>query len=177
MLDLCIATWGLFSAMIGSLHNSIHPLEMQIHPLKTVCSCPCGRVIKPVTHTVLSSTLWNAFVNVPSHTHSPLMYPTECICQRARSHTQSSHVPYGMHLSMCLVTCTVLSFTLRNAFVNVTGHTHSPHVPYGMHLSMCLVTCTVLSCSLWNAFVNVPGHTHSPLMYPTECVCQHTITH
>ena len=134
--------------------------------------------------------------NKTRHTHSPLKYPMECICQCAQSHTQSSHVPYGMHLSTCPVTHTVLSCSLRNAFVNVPGHMHSPliyptecicqcdwahaqssHVPYGMHLSMCLVTCTVLSCSLWNAFVNVTGHTHSPLMYPTECVCQHTITH
>ena len=28
-----------------SLHNSIHPPEMEIYPLKMVCGCPCGRVI------------------------------------------------------------------------------------------------------------------------------------
>ena len=31
-------------AMTGSLHNSIHPPEMNINPSKTVCGCPSGWV-------------------------------------------------------------------------------------------------------------------------------------
>ena len=46
----CLVMWGLFLAMISSMHNSIRPPEMEIHPLKTACDGPCGRVTKTVTH-------------------------------------------------------------------------------------------------------------------------------
>ena len=49
------------NVMKNSLHNSIHPLETEIYPLKMVCGCPCVGV----THT--------------GHTQSS--HPTECICQ------------------------------------------------------------------------------------------------
>ena len=35
----CIIMWGLSSAMINVLHNSIHPPEMEINPPKTACGC------------------------------------------------------------------------------------------------------------------------------------------
>ena len=38
--------WGHSSATISSLHNSIHPPEIEINHLKTTCGCPCVGVIK-----------------------------------------------------------------------------------------------------------------------------------
>ena len=38
--------WGQFSAMTSSFNNSIYPPEMKTHPLKMVCGCPCGGVVK-----------------------------------------------------------------------------------------------------------------------------------
>ena len=43
--------WGLFSAMVSFMHNTICPPEMERKPLKTACGCPCGRVTKRVTHS------------------------------------------------------------------------------------------------------------------------------
>lgn len=45
--------WALSSAMIGLLHNSIHPTEMETDPLNTVCGCPCG-LCKKNGHTQFS---------------------------------------------------------------------------------------------------------------------------
>ena len=42
----CIATLGPSSAMVNSLHNSVHPPELKTHPPKTVCGCPCGWVVQ-----------------------------------------------------------------------------------------------------------------------------------
>ena len=45
--------WGLSSARISSLHNSVY-----LNPPKTACGYPCGGVIKKkntVTHAVLST--------------------------------------------------------------------------------------------------------------------------
>ena len=43
MLLLCGDYFRLWKAYV---HNSIHPPEMEINPLKTVCGCPCDGVIK-----------------------------------------------------------------------------------------------------------------------------------
>ena len=59
---------GLFSAIISSLQNDIHTPEMETNPLKTACSCPCGRVMKTVTSTILSS------------------HPKECIYRRTTTY-------------------------------------------------------------------------------------------
>ena len=53
----------------SSVQNSIHTPEMETNPLKTACSCPCGRVMKTVTRTILSS------------------HPKECIYQRTTTYT------------------------------------------------------------------------------------------
>ena len=47
----CLVMWGLFSAMVSFMHNSICPPEMKRKPQKTACGCPCGRVTKRVTHS------------------------------------------------------------------------------------------------------------------------------
>ena len=59
----CIFTWGLSSALIRSLHKSIHALEMEINPPKRACGCPGGEVMKN-GHASNPLTPWNAFVNV-----------------------------------------------------------------------------------------------------------------
>ena len=51
----CINMRGLSSAGTGSLHNSIHPLEREINPLKMPCGCPCCGATKPATHAILLS--------------------------------------------------------------------------------------------------------------------------
>ena len=50
-----VVTRGLSSAMIFSLHSSTLPSEMERKPLKMVCGCLCGQVIKNklVAHTIL----------------------------------------------------------------------------------------------------------------------------
>ena len=58
--------WGLSSAMISSLRNSIHPPEMEKHPPKMARGCPHNRLINN-SHTCNLLTLWNAFVNVQLH--------------------------------------------------------------------------------------------------------------
>ena len=57
--------WGQFSAMTGSLHDSIHPPEMEINPPRMACGCPCGGVIKQPHSN--PRTLWNAWVSVQLH--------------------------------------------------------------------------------------------------------------
>ena len=62
----CIRYVGLSSAIIGFLHNSIHPPEMEVNPPKTECGCPCDNIIKTklkYDHTGIPLTLWNAPVN------------------------------------------------------------------------------------------------------------------
>ena len=46
VVKCCTVMWVLCSAMINSLHNSIHPPETERNLLKTACGCPCGRVKK-----------------------------------------------------------------------------------------------------------------------------------
>ena len=58
----CRVMWGLSSATISSLHNCIHPPEMEINPLKTAYGCTCVGVRKKQPHTQSSN-------------------PMECICQ------------------------------------------------------------------------------------------------
>ena len=78
----------------SSLHNSIHPPEMAINPLKITCGCPCGRVrnekkrkkenknkqtnktrknkqtTKTTMHTrIFPPNLWHAFSS--AHMHFP----------------------------------------------------------------------------------------------------------
>ena len=36
--------WGLCSALIISMHNNIHPPEIEVDPLKTAFGCPCGGI-------------------------------------------------------------------------------------------------------------------------------------
>ena len=56
------------SAKINSLHNSIHPREREINPLKMVCGCPCGRVLGENGHTDMQSSPYGiALVNVQLH--------------------------------------------------------------------------------------------------------------
>ena len=38
--------WGLSSAVISSLHNSLHPQQKETDLPKTACDCSCGGVIK-----------------------------------------------------------------------------------------------------------------------------------
>ena len=40
VVTCCIVMWALSSAMMSSLHNSIHPPVMEINPPKTACGCP-----------------------------------------------------------------------------------------------------------------------------------------
>lgn len=58
----CIVMWGLSSAIISSLRNSIHHPEMEMNPPEMACGCPHGIVI----------------IKKWSHTQSS--YPMECIC-------------------------------------------------------------------------------------------------
>ena len=63
ILSCSAVTWGLSSAMIiSSLNNSIHPLKIEINPLKMVCGCPCGGAIQKQSHVQSS-------------------HPMECSCQ------------------------------------------------------------------------------------------------
>ena len=41
----CTVTLGLSSSVTDSLHNNIHPLQVEIKPLKMVWGCPCDGVI------------------------------------------------------------------------------------------------------------------------------------
>ena len=56
----CVVMLGLSSARINSLHNSIHPPEMERIPPKVVCGCPCVGVVKAkVIHAVvLPDGIW-----------------------------------------------------------------------------------------------------------------------
>ena len=60
--------WGLFSAIISSLHDSIHPQLMEKNPPKTACGCPFGEVIKE-SHTCNPLVVWHAFVSVQLHVY------------------------------------------------------------------------------------------------------------
>ena len=55
--------WRLSSAMRNLLHNSVHPPEMEINPLKMVCSCPCGGVRKTTMHTMSHSGMHLSMYN------------------------------------------------------------------------------------------------------------------
>ena len=63
---------GTILSVISSIHNSIHPPEMEIIPPNTACGCPCGRIQnktnKQSSHTHNPLTLWNAFVKVQLYT-------------------------------------------------------------------------------------------------------------
>ena len=56
--------WGLSSARISSLHNSVY-----LNPPKTACGYPCGRVTKKIKngHSCKPLTLWNVLVSVQLH--------------------------------------------------------------------------------------------------------------
>ena len=63
--------WGLSSAVVSSLCNSVHPPELETNPLKMTCGCPRDGEIK--SHPLecfcqCAVSYWNAFVNVQSHT-------------------------------------------------------------------------------------------------------------
>ena len=60
----CIVMWGLSSAIISSLHNSIHHPEMEMNPPEMACGCPHGIVIIKNGHTHNPLTQWNVFVSV-----------------------------------------------------------------------------------------------------------------
>ena len=63
---LCSAQlYGRLSLLItSSLHNSVHPPEMEINPPKTALGCPRGRaMIIFNSHTCNPLILWNATVN------------------------------------------------------------------------------------------------------------------
>ena len=62
----CIVLWGLSSAMISSLHNSLYPPEMDKNPLMMVCGGTCGGLLKD-DHTCNRLILQHAFVNVLWH--------------------------------------------------------------------------------------------------------------
>ena len=64
-----IVMQGLSSVTIKSLHNSIHPPEMEINSLKMVCGC-----LKMVTHAIFSSygmhlSVYNCMYWVTLHPH------------------------------------------------------------------------------------------------------------
>ena len=62
----CIIMQGLSSAGSGSLHDSIHPLEREINPLKMPCGCPrCGAT--KTSHSRNPIALCSALVNVLLH--------------------------------------------------------------------------------------------------------------
>ena len=54
---------GLFSAVMSSLRDSIHPPEMEIDPQKTACGSPimCRGIENKNGHTPNPLTPWNAF--------------------------------------------------------------------------------------------------------------------
>ena len=60
----CIVMWGLSSAIISSLHNSIHHPEMEMNPPEMACGCPHDIVIIKNGHTHNPLTQWNVFVSV-----------------------------------------------------------------------------------------------------------------
>ena len=65
-----VHVWGLCWAMMYSLHNGIHPLEMEIRSMKTACGCPCDGIIK------------HRGIILISNGYARLCYPlTQCICQ------------------------------------------------------------------------------------------------
>ena len=59
--------WGLSSAITSSLHDSIHPPEMEINPPNTAYGCPLGRIIEKTKSHINPLTMWNACVNVQLH--------------------------------------------------------------------------------------------------------------
>ena len=63
----CIVMWGLSSALISSLYNSIHPPEMEMNPPKAACVCCPG----------------DGVTKRGGHTCSPSSHPMESICQYA----------------------------------------------------------------------------------------------
>ena len=60
----CIVRWGLSSATINSLHDSVHPPDTEINPPKTACARVTTITKNTTSHTCRPQTLWNAFVNV-----------------------------------------------------------------------------------------------------------------
>ena len=66
----CTVMWRPFLAVTSSVHNSIHPPEMETNPPKMARGCPCSRekTQKKLTLTILSPYGMNRSVNVQLQT-------------------------------------------------------------------------------------------------------------
>ena len=65
----CIVMWGLSSAVINTLRNSIHPPDME-GPLKMVCCCPCDGLMKKGHTDTHTHTHTHARAHTHTHTHT-----------------------------------------------------------------------------------------------------------
>ena len=83
----CIVMWGISSALISSLHNSIHPPQMEMNPPKAACvCCPGDGVTKRGGHPC----------NPSSHPMESI-YQYACILRMWLCISDTVHVLYGVH--------------------------------------------------------------------------------
>ena len=53
-----VVMWGLSSAMISALHNSVHPPETELHPTKMAYGCHCGGGLTPSLPQPVTCPSW-----------------------------------------------------------------------------------------------------------------------